>query len=32
MARIFRFSGYYVDVDRVPYSEKKFCISFERNH
>lgn len=29
MARIFRFSGYYVDVDRVPYSEKNFALGLK---
>jgi hypothetical protein len=29
MARIFRFSGYYVDVDEVPYSEKNFALALK---
>lgn len=29
MARIFRFSGYYVDVDSVPYSEKNFALALK---
>ena len=29
MARIFRFSGYYIDVDRVSYSEKNFALALK---
>lgn len=29
MARIFRFSGYYADVDSVPYSEKNFALALK---